>query len=144
MVTTPTVVVPIEGARLYSVSGMVLATFMGTPLASGWLMARNYRALGDNANAGQCLIYATVATVAILALTFLLPESIPAFAFSLPQLLVVGYIAKRLQGDRIEAYRTQDRLYSNWRAFGIGILSLIGLLLVVIPTAIAMAMFDLI
>ena len=43
--------VPDAGARLYRVSGIVLGTFMGTPLATGWLMSRNYRALGDHARA---------------------------------------------------------------------------------------------
>ncbi|HEY1139022.1 MAG TPA: hypothetical protein VGE88_02295 [Lysobacter sp.] len=133
-----------QGARLYRVSGIVLGTFMGTPLATGWLMSRNYRALGDAGRAHQALMYGALATALLFALIVVLPESVPAFAFTLPQLFAASHFAKRLQGDRIEEYRASERTYSNWRAFGIGLLCGFVALGVMLPVFFALVMMDVI
>ncbi|HZX75546.1 hypothetical protein [Lysobacter sp.] len=128
------------GARLYRVSGIVLGTFMGTPLAAGWLMSRNYRALGDHARARQAVASGALATVLVFALVFTLPESVPAIAFTLPQLFAASYLAKHLQGERIDEYCASGRTYSNWRAFGVGLLCCVVAFVVMLPVVVALVM----
>ncbi|QGW63719.1 hypothetical protein GOY17_01550 [Lysobacter soli] len=134
------VAVPAPGARLYRVSGIVLGTFMGTPLATGWLMSRNYRALGDHARARQALTYGAIACALVLALVYVLPENVPAMVFTIPQLFAASHIAKRFQGDRIAEYEASDRTYSNWRAVGVGLLCCLAVLVVLVPIVIGLAL----
>ena len=131
---------PVAGARVYRVSGIVLGTFMGTPLATGWLMSGNYPALGDSARARLALTWGAIATALVLALVLVLPESVPAMAFTIPQLLVASHLAKRFQGDRIEEYRASDRTYSNWRAFGVGLLCCLVVIAVMLPIIFGLVM----
>ncbi|GAA5068638.1 hypothetical protein [Lysobacter panacisoli] len=126
----PTTTAPAPGARLYKVSGIGLATFFGSVLAGGWLMARNYRALGEHDKARRALGYSVVAAVVVVLLALLLPDEVPNMAFIVPQLIALTQLARRYQGDRIAEYEAADQAYSNWRAFGISLLAIPAFLLV--------------
>ena len=136
--------VPEQGARLYRVSGILIGTFMGTPLATGWLISRNYRALGDAGRAQQAILYGAIATVLLVAIVLVVPEKIPAFVFTLPQLIAAAHLAKHLQGDRIEEYKASNRTYSNWRAFGVGLLCCVVAIVVILPVVVALVIFGVI
>ncbi|MDI9238382.1 hypothetical protein QLQ15_05580 [Lysobacter sp. LF1] len=136
----PASTAPVEGARLYKVSGIGLATFIGSALAGGWLMARNYRALGEHDKARRALGYSLLATIAIMLLGVVLPDKVPAFALTLPQLIAAMQVARRYQGDRIAEYEAASQAYSNWRAFGVSLLVLVVLLLVLVSAAVMLEM----
>lgn len=131
----PTATTPAADARLYKVSGIGLATFIGSALAGGWLMARNYRALGEHDKARRALVYSLLGTLAMMLLALALPDGVPALSFTLPQLGALMYFARRYQGDRIAQYEAASRACSNWRAFGIGLL-VMAMLLFVISSAV--------
>lgn len=110
-------------ARLYSVAGITLATFLGSAFAGGLLMAFNYRALGEPVKARNALGLAFLATAMVLALALVLPESVPGLAFVLPQLVVVQMLARKLQGAAIGAHQARGAaMHSNWLAAGISLL----------------------
>jgi len=135
---------PLAGARMYKVSGVGLATFLGSPLAGGWLIARNYHALGQPEKAARAIGYSVVGTIAVLILAFFLPERVPGFLVSLPPLVAVTQIARHYQGDRIAEYTSAGRTYSNWRAFGVGLLALAALVAIIVVLAIVAGMSGLV
>lgn len=120
---------PVPGARLYALGGIGLATFVGSPIAGGLLIAANYRALGQPGKAPATLVLFLLASVAVLALALVVPESVPNAAFIVPQLLVTLAVARWLQGDAIRAHQARGgQMHSNWRAFGWSVLVAVGML----------------
>lgn len=120
-----------EGFKLYKVSGVGVATFMGSFMAGGFLISQNYKRLGDHDKASKALQYSVLATVVLITCIFLIPDDvyIPNSVFTIPQIVVMVYLAKAYQAKDIEEHIEKGGLmYSNWKAFGIGLLAAIVLI----------------
>lgn len=131
---------------MYSPGQIAWATCLGAPIAGCWLLALNYRRLGDVTAAYLCWIFGSLGTVLLLALgiAFDPPEWLPEPVITVACAFGMYQCARALQG---KAY--DDRLAngakkgSGWVATGIGILCLI-LILTTIPLPfIALLIFDL-
>lgn len=123
---SPTGVVP--GARLFKVSGVGLATFIGTVLAGGVLMAINYRAVDRPVLARRTLWGSLAAIVLVIASGILLPGGW-AIDLGVLAVQVVSMMAlARRQRRTIAALLPDDhKPRSNWMAFGISLLVLMAL-----------------
>lgn len=122
-----------SGGRVYKAGHVGLATFLGTPLAGFWLMGTNYAALGQTGKRSSMVWSGIAATVAVFALALVLPEEFPSLPINIA--VVVGMIAlcNSLQGEALKAYVQNDFLwYSGWRAAGVGLLFLLGVVVVVV------------
>jgi hypothetical protein len=127
--------------KLYSVGAIVLATFLGTPMAGGAIMALNYKRLGRPTAALHTLGWTTLATAMILAAGMMVPDEvhIPSGALVVPQIFVMYYLAKSLQGPLIEAHRRNSgRLASSWGAAGIGILAAIIVVVAIVAVVVVL------
>jgi amino acid transporter len=119
---------------LYKITGIGIATFLGSILAGGFLMYLNFKRLGLIEKANKTLIYSSIATVIVFIIIFLIPEdiNIPNTAFSIPQIIAMVQIAKHQQGGLIETHaEANGPLASNWKAFGIGLLFTIAIMAVI-------------
>lgn len=118
--------------KVYTVTAIALGTFMGGPLATGYLMAANYKTFGEPAKARKTWLWAIIATVLVMAIAILLPD-LPAdsnYLFPLLYTVVAHMLAKSVQGKQVGAFLAEGgRKYSNWRAAGIG---LIGALIIAV------------
>jgi hypothetical protein len=124
--------------QLFKVSGIGVATFFGTLLAGGFLMYRNYKNLGKDAAANKALLYSALATVAVFVIAMLIPEGvdIPNIVFTIPQIIAIVQIAKKQQGSDLERHVEEGgQLASDWKAFGISLIVLIGVMAILIPVA---------
>ena len=136
LVNTPAATPP-----LYSLPAVGLATFFGTPLAGAYVLAHNLRHYGLRKELQQAWWLAIGIFVVVTALGFLLPESVPGIAFTVVQVIAMNQYAKSVLGSRMQEYAAeQGRLYSNWRAVGIGLLFILAILIVAVPLVIV---FDL-
>ncbi|MFK3647962.1 hypothetical protein ACI2IY_05925 [Lysobacter enzymogenes] len=110
--------------RLFRTSAIYIATFMGSTLAGGWVLAMNHEALGQFDLARKARWSGLIAAVAIVALTLVLPERIPGMVFLIPQMVAASYWLKRTpQGEAIAARVAAGLpMRSNWAAAGIGLL----------------------
>lgn len=125
--------------KLYSVGSVVLATFLGSPVAGGAVMAINYKRVGRSIAALHAVVWTALVTTAIIAVAIILPDdvNIPNAVFFLPQIIAMYYFAKSLQGPVVEAHeRLGGSLASAWGAAGIGVLS--GTVLLGAAVAVAM------
>lgn len=112
--------------KLYGTKAVVIATFFGSALAGGYLMAKNYQRLGNKTGAKQALIYTFLAVIASLIAGYLLPESVPPFAVSLPVLVTMGQATKQLQGPAFEQHLQNHGQYEScWKAWGISLLFMV-------------------
>ncbi|ALN18204.1 hypothetical protein [Ectopseudomonas mendocina] len=113
---------------LYSVAGVGLATFIGTPLAGAWLLAHNLQLLGQAHRVAMVWGISVVLLLVTLVLAFVLPEEVPALPFAVAQLMVMIMLAKNLmEADLKQHVEAGGAFLSNWRAAGIGLLFTIGL-----------------
>ncbi len=114
---------PLPPYKLYDRKSVVLATFLGSPLAGGWLMALNYRRLGDRRTFWTCLILSLVGTAALIAVGAILPDKTPSLPFAIAGIIAMAAIAK-LQAPQIDEHTRLrgGQLASRWKAAGIGAL----------------------
>jgi hypothetical protein len=62
---------------LYSPRQIVVASFLGAPIAAAWLVSKNYRALGRPDRAVKIIWLGVLATMIVLVVAFLLPDRVP-------------------------------------------------------------------
>jgi hypothetical protein len=116
--------------RLYDVRAIEIATFLSSCFAGAYLLARNFKALGKPAKARNAIIFGFLGTVglAFLAFSIVVParaEGGVGFAIQTAQVLVLHFIAIRVNGRAIEKHRENTgKFFSRWRAVGVSILVL--------------------
>lgn len=107
---------------LFSPRQIAVAAFLGTPLAAGWLIARNLSVLGDQRASRHARVFALLGTVVLLAVAFVLPARIPAPVLPMAYTMGIREFAKRRFGAAVESHvAAGGELQSNWRVFGIGL-----------------------
>lgn len=112
---------PSPEVPLFSVPSIALASFLGGPLAAGWLISVNYRRLNEPRSARNALIQGALATAALLGLMVGLPAAwvayIPGFTLPLLYTGLIWVLAERLQGRVLNAHFAHGgQRHSLWRA----------------------------
>lgn len=111
--------------ELYHSKSIAIATLGGSILAGGFLLSQNFKKLGKANEARNTLVLSAVATVLILALAMFLPDNVPGILITVPQIFLMGHIAKQQQGEAVEKHIEQGgAIASGWKAFGISLLFL--------------------
>lgn len=117
---------------LYRTSGILIATFLGTPLAGVWTLSHNLRAVGLREKVAAAWAMAIAIMVACLVLAALLPDDLPVgVPFALAQVACLKVMVDKLLGDREKQHgQSGGQFRSNWRAAGVGLLFGLGLFVV--------------
>lgn len=118
-----------SGQPLYRMTAIGIGTFLGTPLAGAWLLAYNLRLLGKGSQVAMVWGIAVAMLVLTTVLSFVLPEDALTLPLAILQLLGMLLLAKQLiQADLLRHAAAGGTFLSNWRAAGIAILFLLGVL----------------
>ena len=128
---------PAPAYKLYSPGQVGLASFLGTPLAGGFLAFQDWRRLGEPAKARHALLLAVGATGVGIALAFVLPDSVSR---PLPGIVAVSYwmAIKAELAARFEAHvKARGGKESGWKAAGVGLLGMAAVLAVLVPVFLA-------
>lgn len=115
---------------LYRMSAVGIATFFGTPLAGAYIIACNLRALGPHDKVQGTWWMAVGLFVAIILVGYWLPDS-AGMGLTIGQVFAMHYYAKSLFGETVAQHG--GSFSSNWRAFGISLLFLLGVIAALIP-----------
>ena len=127
--------------KLFSIAGIVIATFFGTPMGGLVLMAINYRRMGREGLYWPTLLWGFATTAAVIVAAMLLPEGFPDTLFNLILLFIMYRIAKHLQGSEILVHQASGGgLASNWLALGIGLLTLLGVAILAFAVLVPLVM----
>jgi hypothetical protein len=123
------------GYKLYKDRPIYIATFLGGPLVAGYLIAENYRKLGENSKVWKTWLFTGLATVLIFGYVFFIQSAgSPSYLVPLFYSLITAYLVKWLQGDRIKLHqKNMGEFYSIWRAV---VVSLIGAVVTIAIAAI--------
>ena len=102
--------------QLYSLTAIGLATFLGSALAAGYMLASNYRALGQPRMAQYALLGSVVVVLAFIFLpTQLTPNMTVAITLMIAQVLTVLLIANKLQGAMFTSFQQMGGQYHPMR-----------------------------
>ncbi len=121
-----------RGKSIYSVNGILIATFIGSLAAGIFLIYLNYLNLGYDKLAKLTVRWGVVGYMLIIALASMVPSSLMfVVVFTVLQTGLAGFAADRLQGVAINYHREQGgTIYSPLRAAGVGVFT--GLLFTVL------------
>lgn len=123
-----------EHLRLYSIPGVGLATFFGTPLAGAYVTAANLKAMGRGGETGKLWAIAVGFFVAIMVAGALLPENVPAVVFGVVQVIGMNAYARQLFGPQVDQHKLANgAFFSLWRSVGIGLLFMLGFIVALVP-----------
>jgi len=112
----------VSAVTLYSPGQIALAAFLGSPLAACWFWSRNYRVLGQFRAATQCLVWGSVGTAALVAISFVLPESFPGLAIPVGYTVGFRQAAKLVHGGTVAQHLSAGgRLGSWWAVAGVSL-----------------------
>ena len=113
--------------KLYSITGMKLAAFLGGPLAFGYLMYRNYKSFGLDREARITLWISIGVSIILFGALLSLPqpvsEKIPNYLLPIILMGIGDALVKRYQKGEIDKAVEDGTAiaWSNWRATGIAL-----------------------
>lgn len=110
--------------KLYKENAIWIGTFIGGPLVAGYLMAENFKQLGQADKARASWIIAILSTVALFGAIFLIPgiEKIPRYVIPLTYTFIARLLVQQYQGEAIKSHISQGGpTYSSWRTVWIGL-----------------------
>ena len=122
--------------KFYSQKGISIATYFGGPLAAGYLVKKNYEALGQIENGKKALIIGIISTILLFASIFAIPEpiidKIPRALIPLIYTGLIYLIVEKIHGEIFRLHKEADgKFHSNWKATGIGAIAMLIILLVI-------------
>lgn len=127
---------PTKDLKFYSQKSIGLATFLGGPMAAGYLIKENYKALNQAEKGKTALIISIIATVVLFGTIFMIPEpimdKIPRMIIPAVYTGIIYLIVDKIHGAILNKHQeNENAFYSGWKAAGIGLISLIVLLAVI-------------
>ncbi|MEQ9442831.1 MAG: hypothetical protein RIG62_27570 [Cyclobacteriaceae bacterium] len=114
--------------KVYSAIGVRLGTFIGGPLAGGYLLSQNFKAIGRADLARRTQVLGMLITVAFLSALAAAPEGatdkIPGVIFPLLFMFLANRLFDRYQKEAVDQLLQAEEgtQLSNWRVVGISLL----------------------
>jgi hypothetical protein len=101
--------------KFYSEQQVKLATFIGSPLAGGFLMAQNERIAGQSKKGSRLFVTSVAATILLLFVAWLMPKRQPGNYFlPLVSAIAAGFWYRRAQGDLLAGVRFPGAVRESW------------------------------
>ena len=110
--------------KLYKDRAVYLGTFLGGPLVAGYLLAENFKHLGQQNKVKTAWLIAIISTIAIIGMVFFIPnmEKVPSYIIPLIYGGIAQFLVQKTQGAAIKSHIEKGgQVYSVWRAVWIGL-----------------------
>ena len=116
--------------KIYTEMQVATATFLGSPVAGGILMAHNARAIGQEKEKRKYLLVTAIASIALLVVAFYLPERKPGnYLIPLVASWAMRLWYQKAQGGLMTSGRFPEATKASWwLALGISLLVAIAIL----------------
>jgi len=115
--------------KLYTENAIRVATFLGGPLVAGYLIADNYKQLGETRQVRKTWLITIVSTVIIFVIAWYLPDDFPHLIVPIAYTVGVYYLVERLQGAKIKAHVAAGGM--TWSMGRAVLVSVVGLVIMV-------------
>ena len=114
--------------KLYKDKVIGPATFFGGPLVAGYLIAENFKKLGETDMARKTWMITIAVFIVVFGTVLYIPANIPFPNFLIPitYTLITQAMVKRFQSAQVAAHIEKGgELYSGWRVFWIALIALV-------------------
>ena len=123
--------------KFYSQKSIGIATFLGGPIAAGYLLRENYLALNKPDEAKKAFVYGLLSTVFVFGIIFIMPERIidkvPNQIIPIIYTAIIYYIVEKTQGETLKLHKEfGNEFYSGWNAARVGFVSLLLIITIII------------
>jgi len=120
--------------KFYSQKAIGIATFIGGPLAAGYLVRENYLSLNNSDEGKKSLFIGIISTILLFTGIFMVPESIMDKVPNqiLPAIYtgIIYLIVEKIHGKILNQHKENgNEFYSGWKAAGIGLISMLILII---------------
>lgn len=127
-----------EGKKVLSPGQIAGGSFWGGPIATVYYLRKNYLAQGNEVYAQKALLYGVCFVIFLLGLLPFLPEKFPNMLLPLIYCLSAKQIAETTQLKKAQIKESEEYTFeSNWKIFGVGILTMLIFLIIVIVAMMA-------
>jgi hypothetical protein len=119
---------PVKVTPIYKFNQVALATFLGGPLAGGYVIAENFKAFNEPEKVRKTWIYATLTTIGLFSAAYFLPNRVPIPTHLLPLIIAVAanFITKQTQGAKIDTHVNAGLPVYGWgRTIGIALVAVL-------------------
>jgi predicted Na+-dependent transporter len=126
----------IPDGNVYSSKKIVVSSFFGGLIASGYMLYHNFKTFGDDRKAKLTILISIVALIFMLGSSFVPAlDKVPSILYSLFATLATSFFAKKYQADLTSKHLDAGgKLYETGRAVAVCIISILTLVaLVLIP-----------
>ena len=120
--------------KLYKDKAIWVGTFIGGPLVAGYLIANNYKNLGQDRNASKSWGYSIGSTMILFGLAILAPhfENVRSPLIPLVYTATASFLYKIFQARQVVSHiNSGGQIYSTWRAAWAGIVDLFIMLIII-------------
>lgn len=108
--------------RVHKEAAIQIGAFLGGPLVAGYLIAHNFRQLGEPEKVRKTWLWAIVFFIVLVVLAVTVPQSVPPIVFAAVNAGVAHLFVQRYQSTRIKAHlEAGGPVYKTWRAALIGL-----------------------
>jgi hypothetical protein len=120
---TPTQdLVELPEGKIYKDRAIYVGTFLGGPLVGGYLIAANFKTLGESDRVRNTWIITILATLVIFGVVLFIPAvaKIPPYLIPIIDASIASAITRHFQNARIKAFiAAEGQAYSWWRVIAI-------------------------
>jgi hypothetical protein len=114
-------------ALVYSVNQIATATLLGTVLAGGWMMAANYRAMGQDDHSRRAIGWSIAGSIVLLCVMAALPGDLSDFGAMIVSAVVGAITLRALSeaqfGKMLERHQVAGGTLHSWgRVVVLGVL----------------------
>lgn len=128
--------------KLFSPTQGGAGAFVFGPLMGLYAIQSNFAAMGEHAKKIQTLTYGAIFVVAFVLLNPFLPDKLPGYLFGLVYLFVTRAIIEKHQLTKQQIIDSEVYAFqSNWLVFGLGLLSSVILVALMVLVFFAYASF---
>ncbi|GLB50105.1 coiled-coil domain-containing protein [Neptunitalea lumnitzerae] len=127
---------PSKNVKLYSQKSIALATFLGGPLAAGYLISKNYSNIEEPTHSKNALIIGILSTLILFGILLQLDDAvidkIPSAIIPAMYTIIIYFVVEKYQGTILTLHKENgNEFYSQGKAALIGIISLLTIVTVI-------------
>lgn len=120
-------------SKVHKESAIQIATFLGGPLIAGYLIAENFKHLGEPQKIRKTWLWTILSFISLIIIAAFMPAAVPNVVFAALYTGATYFIVKKYQSAQIQAHREAGGyMYKTSRTVVTGIIGALFLFAIIV------------